>query len=236
MTGIYSILNLDNNKRYVGSSARSLKYRLKKHRRLLKRGRHPNRYLQAAWNKYGERLFEFSILEYCEPDICVEREQYWMDFYRAYNRDYGYNLSPKAGSCLGIKHSEECKKKVSDRMRGIKQSEEQIRNRVESWKKTVMSPEGNKRWRQVHTGRVHSEETRKKIGDAHLGVSATEEQRKNMVEVWKKRKPPLTEIQILTILLLSSGGWSQRRIARKIGIHQAQVSKVIRRKYTRTAI
>jgi len=79
--------------------------------------------------KYGYSNFRLEILEYCPPDICLEREQYYMDLFKppwpAPERGRAgaraeYNILKTAGSSLGFKHSEETLKKL----RNIKHSEE----------------------------------------------------------------------------------------------------------------
>ena len=102
-TGVYCWLNRVNGKRYVGSSAKSILKRMRKHRQDLSTGRHYNRHLQSAWNKYGSRKFAFVILERCDSEDCIVREQYWMDKYQSANPRFGYNIAPKAGSTLGVK-------------------------------------------------------------------------------------------------------------------------------------
>jgi len=75
--------------------------------------------LQNAWNKYGEASFVFEILELCEPLLCVEREQYYLDtilFADKNDRRFdklGYNALRIAGSPLGFRHSEKTKQKMS---------------------------------------------------------------------------------------------------------------------------
>jgi group I intron endonuclease len=59
---IYKIINLVNNKFYVGSTINQ-KVRFRQHRKLLRGSRHHCKHLQAAWNKYGEDKFLFAILE-----------------------------------------------------------------------------------------------------------------------------------------------------------------------------
>ena len=46
------------------------------------------------------------ILEYCEPDKCISKEQFYLDLY---SHTFGekYNILKKAGSSLGFKHSAE---------------------------------------------------------------------------------------------------------------------------------
>ena len=51
--GIYKIINVVNNKFYVGSAV-DLKRRKTRHFSELRTGKHNNRYLQSSWDKYGE--------------------------------------------------------------------------------------------------------------------------------------------------------------------------------------
>ena len=76
--GIYMIINLINNHKYIGSSI-NIKRRLEIHRSNLRHNHHSNSHLQNAWNKYGEDNFVFNILEKCSKEKRFEREQYYID-------------------------------------------------------------------------------------------------------------------------------------------------------------
>lgn len=60
---IYKIINLVNDKFYVGSTTNK-KVRFRRHRRLLRQNRHHCQHLQAAWNMYGESKFSFVVIEH----------------------------------------------------------------------------------------------------------------------------------------------------------------------------
>lgn len=92
--GIYQVRNLINNNFYIGST-KSLLRRKGEHFDSLRLGNHWNNHLQNAFNKYGEQNFVFEVIEFCEPDIRYEIEQYWLD--KFYGEDFCYNLSDKAG-------------------------------------------------------------------------------------------------------------------------------------------
>lgn len=113
ISGIYQIQCLETEKVYIGSAVNS-KLRLRKHKEALRRNAHDNKYLQRAWNKYGESNFTFQVIEIvpCKEDL-IPREQFWLDTKKSANRKFGYNLCPTAGSLLGFKHSVESKLKVS---------------------------------------------------------------------------------------------------------------------------
>ena len=104
--GVYCITNLKNNKKYVGQTY-DLKYRWMRHKSDLNCGRHHNKHLQSAWNKYGEDSFAYSILEYCPIEILDDREIYWIEFYNVLDSKYGYNLADGGLGCRGYKHTDE---------------------------------------------------------------------------------------------------------------------------------
>ena len=59
---IYKIINVVNDKFYVGSTTNQ-KVRFRQHRKLLRGNRHHCKHLQAAWNLYGESKFVFVVVE-----------------------------------------------------------------------------------------------------------------------------------------------------------------------------
>lgn len=109
--GIYSIFNLQNGKRYIGSSV-DLYNRLHEHWHNLKNNKAYNKHLQSAWNKYEEENFSFNILEFCEPEERFDREQYYMDFMKP-----EYNFVANITVNLGRDVSEEQRKKISNTLK-----------------------------------------------------------------------------------------------------------------------
>lgn len=123
LSGIYSFTNKTTGKRYIGQTV-YLNGRKGDHLLNLRRNQHDNNYLQKAFNKYGEEDFIFEVLEVV-PKLedstndkvkLTEREQYWMDFYKSYDRDYGYNINPSASinPMQGKTHTPEARKKISE--------------------------------------------------------------------------------------------------------------------------
>ena len=125
-TGVYIIKNTVNNKIYIGSSSHNINNRITVHKRFLKQNKHENIYLQALYNNYGKNAFVFEILEICNKEFCIEREQYYLDLYQSYKRDIGYNIKEKANSNLGFKFSKESKLKMSLAKKGKKLTNEHI--------------------------------------------------------------------------------------------------------------
>lgn len=103
-SGIYAIKIADG--MYVGS-ALYFRTRILQHLNHLLAGTHPNRHLLSAFRKYGE--FDFEVLEcVTDPARLVEREQYFMDALSP-----RYNIAPRAGSRLGLRHTAESRAKMS---------------------------------------------------------------------------------------------------------------------------
>jgi group I intron endonuclease len=137
-TGIYSIVNTVRGKFYIGSASRvdlnkpsacGFYARWYEHVNDLNNNTHGSEYLQRSWNKYGAKAFKFQILEFVEPEKCIEVEQTYLDLFPEGDRDLVYNTCFIAGGAfnLGRKCSEETKKKRSI-------------SRARSFK--VVSPEG----------------------------------------------------------------------------------------------
>ena len=110
-SGIYIIKHIPTDKVYIGST-NNTKLRFVKHRRLLRANKHHSQHLQSAYNKYKESEFCFYIIE--ETQDLVNREQYYLDYYKSYNKKYGYNISPTAYNNTGIVRSEEYKRKKAE--------------------------------------------------------------------------------------------------------------------------
>lgn len=109
--GIYAIVNILNQRLYVGSAVQFCR-RWAKHRSCLRGGRHPNPYLQNAFKANGESAFRFVVLEYCSPGRIIDRENYWINAMNAHVDKGGYNFLPAAGSRLGSRLTQEQKDKM----------------------------------------------------------------------------------------------------------------------------
>lgn len=94
--GIYEIRNIKDSKVYIGSS-KNIDKRWSQHRNMLNNNKHHSRYLQNAWNAYGENIFRFSVLELVDSkDDLFKREQMWMNYTLCYLPENGYNMSKDA--------------------------------------------------------------------------------------------------------------------------------------------
>ena len=105
ISGIYCIINLKNGNRYIGSS-KNIRQRLWSHRAELRHNKHENSHLQAAWNKYGEQNFDYYVIEVCDKDKLLEREQEYINIMKP---EYNINQEtqrPPCAECSRKKQSE----------------------------------------------------------------------------------------------------------------------------------
>jgi hypothetical protein len=122
-SGIYMITNIINKKIYIGSAC-DIKKRWKKHKQNLRNNKHHNIHLQNAWNKHGEKCFKFEILQNVSViEHLISYEQKYLDYFKSYDKNVGYNIRILADNNLGTKRSsetkisEETKNKISLSMR-----------------------------------------------------------------------------------------------------------------------
>jgi len=132
--GIYKIINVVNNKFYVGSAV-DLKRRRIRHFSELRTGKHNNKHLQAAWDKYGEPAFIFVVLEEVDDSVNIlELEDVWLKNH--VGKDYCYNMGKTATAPMlgmtgelsptwGYVHTVEAKLKIGASSKGRTQSEEE---------------------------------------------------------------------------------------------------------------
>ena len=114
LTGVYKIENKASGDLYIGSCV-DFKRRKNRHLRALRTGKHHSRFLQRAWNKYGEDSFIFEILEECSKLECISKENQYFDKLRP-----KYNMCPIAGRSTGYKHSKKSLQKMSRSLKGRK--------------------------------------------------------------------------------------------------------------------
>ena len=92
--GIYKITNLINNKVYIGQS-KNIKKRWNSHRSRAFNSNAPDyeNVLYRSIRKYGLENFTFEVIENCSMKELNERENFWINYYRSNNSDFGYNIS-----------------------------------------------------------------------------------------------------------------------------------------------
>lgn len=195
--GIYKITNIENNKSYVGSSLDIID-RWYQHKASLLHKRHHSIKLQRAFNKYGENKFRYDIIEECNIDSLITREQHYIDLFDSYKN--GYNSTPNAGNNLGMKHSDETKDKLrqlstgNKNMLGKKHTEEtkniireklkgkplseETKEKMSKSRKGMMSIENRMKLIERNKSRIgikFSEEHKKKLSLSHIGIKQSSE-------------------------------------------------------------
>lgn len=185
--GIYKIINVVNNKFYVGSTV-NLRKRKSRHFSELRTGKHKNRHLLAAWNKYGEQAFVFVVVEEVEDRaLLLEAENRWLKEH--VGKDYCYNIGTDATApsmglfgelspTWGYQHTPEAKEAIGTHSRGrghTPESREKIRQHLLGKPKpaevrakisATLSGAGNPNY-----GKPRSEEFRAKVSKPVEAVS-----------------------------------------------------------------
>lgn len=103
-----------------------------------------NSLILRALLKYGHSNFSLDILEYCEVNKVIEREQYYIDTLKP-----EYNILQIAGSSYGYKHTEETLSKLKGRKvighKGHKHTAETIEKMRKSHLNKILSAEHKKK-------------------------------------------------------------------------------------------
>ena len=176
-SGIYEILNTVNGKRYIGQTS-NFKKRWKEHRTGMKRGDHGNRYLQRAWDKYGEEAFKFLPILTCAPSMLTFYEQQLLDKVKP-----EYNLAPIAGTIRGIKFSAQARKNMSEAHIGkpgrpMSDETKAILREINLGRKPL--PESIEKMRRTKTGKKQSPEQIAARVIGQTGLKRSDEAKANM--------------------------------------------------------
>lgn len=210
-TGVYEIVNIITNERYIGSASRVGKsnslsgfyVRFDKHKLLLKNNKHHNIHLQRSYNKYGENNFNFNILSICPPEYCIKLEQWFLD-----NLKPEYNIRKIADSNKGIKFTAEHKEKLS---KSIKNS---LKNKVDnSYRKrigeTLKITKLNKKnpYKRTEQGLIDNREKRRN----HPHIAKLDSEKVKDIKIMLKNKETMKtcankyNVHIGTIQAIKSG-------------------------------
>jgi group I intron endonuclease len=165
--GIYQIRNILTGDLYIGQSV-NLKQRKYSHFKDLKKNKHRNQRLQNVYNKYGDDVFVFEILLYCEREFLTYYEQGMVD-----SLNPSYNICRECvNSSKGRVVSLETRKKISEFLNGNV-----------PWNKGFSYPDELKQSMcKPHKMKEYSEEERKNIWGHKIwnkGKIWSEDQRKN---------------------------------------------------------
>jgi group I intron endonuclease len=140
--GIYKIINVVNNKFYIGSAV-NFSRRKTRHFSELRTKKHNNSKLQNAWDKYGEQAFAFVVVEEVfDKALLLEVENRWLKEH--VGKDYCYNLgidatapmlgmSGEASPTWGYKHTPEAIAVITSASTGRKHTPEDIEKIRQYW-------------------------------------------------------------------------------------------------------
>lgn len=221
--GVYCILNVANNKRYVGSST-AIRKRWKKHIGNLKHGRHPNPHLQNAWEKYGPDVFVFYVVEICPPENRFVLETEYISRWDSANNSRGYNILSDATAGISF-ISPEARKRSADKRRGRPQHP----NTIAGFKAYMSIPENMKAACDKRTAAIRdggfkhiTDEYRRKLSAALRKRVRTAEFRR---KCWRSQMP-LSDDDVSSVVRLKANGMSTPMIARLCGQSAHTVRKI----------
>src|ERR1035437_83632 len=165
-SGVYSITHAPSERAYVGSSA-NIDKRCGEHRRMLRKGTHYSKYLQNTWAKHPESDFVFDVIEECDPDIRIEREQHYLD-----TMEPVFNSCKVAGVTTGYKYTPEARAKISAALMGKpgRPHTDETKAKIGAGNKgKQISPETRAKLSAANKGKVNSPEARAKLSAVGLG-------------------------------------------------------------------
>lgn len=139
---VYKIVNKINGDFYIGKTSKSIESRWKQHLYYANKG--SETYLYKAMKKYGVDNFSIELLEEVEKDLNI-REIFWIEKlepkynmtsggdggdtsntpkYKEYMKLHSKLISGENNPFYGKKHTEETKRKISEKKKGSKHTEE----------------------------------------------------------------------------------------------------------------
>lgn len=180
MTGIYCFKNLINQKVYIGQAV-DIQKRYEQHLRNINNPKHQETFYRAL-RKYGIDNFSFEVLQQCSIDELSDLEIRYIDKYNAYF-DGGYNETKGGEGCLGYKHNQEAKEKMSRARKG--------RIFDELWKQHLR--ENSSHHTAWNNGKNLSEEHKEKISKGLEGHKHTEYSKQKMSENSTHKKAVLCD-------------------------------------------
>ena len=142
--------------------------------------------LKQAIKKYGTNAFRKDILFVFDnkKNMFSKEREIVNEAFISRKDTYNCKIGGSGGSLRGRTVSEETKRKISEKKKGKKQSQETIEKRRKS---TIGNPK-----LKANLGKRLREETKRKIGEAskgrNVGKYHSEETKQKMREAWVRRK------------------------------------------------
>ena len=164
--GIYKIESITNPDRYYIGSSVNIHKRWLTHKLDLKNNKHHSIFMQHHYNKYGEEDIIYTIIEECNKENLLNREQYYIDILSP-----AFNICKIAGNCLGKKHTDHSKHMMSISRIGKPAWNRGLKSDIVPWNKGKKMAETQ---RLSLIGHVVSEETKEKIRQSKTGIKQSE--------------------------------------------------------------
>ena len=202
ISGAYKITNTANGKVYIGATS-NLRDRKQHHDWDLRHHKHSNKAMQEDYDKNPD-AFRFDVIEFCDTENLTELERKYIAEYDSMNPIYGYNRESggnkdktissetkqiwsthrkgEGGAMYGKHHTEEARRKISEKQIGKVLSEE-TKRKISSAKIGVRpSEETRRKWSETRKGRKLSPEHCAAISKGRKGIIPDEEWRRHMSE------------------------------------------------------
>ncbi len=198
MIGIYKIINIINNKCYIGSSV-DIVGRWYHHKTRLKFNKHHSIKLQRSYNKHGVDNFKYEVVEECETELLLIREEYYINLFDCYNNGYNFSI-PSNCVMFGRHHSDETKEILREKSKGNKNMlgkthTEETKNKIrEKLKGCLLSEETKLNMSNGQKNRIYSNEELKKITEinkSRIGIPLSDEHKLklSLAKLGKKQSP-----------------------------------------------
>jgi group I intron endonuclease len=180
--GIYAIIHRDTGRSYVGSAVK-MGRRWANHVSQ-SRGDGTER-IHKALREFGERTFDFVVLETCESSELLEREKIWIEKMGSASADGFNTIKNPAERHMGRLHSDATKQRMSAHRKGRKHSQAHRAALTASLRR----PEHRALLSLKNTGKRRTPEQRAKMGVSRRGKKLSEEHRKKLSISHKGKKP-----------------------------------------------
>jgi group I intron endonuclease len=159
-SGIYRIQNLRTGNFYIGSSNNILR-RYWQHKTRLKNNNHWNLGMNEDFLIYGKHSFLFGVVEYCEKNELLDREQYYINIWNpSYNKRVIVN-DPKSS------WDKSSRKKLGEKLK-------------KSWVIRKIKPGFKEKHAEARRGIPHTEETKKRLSEMRKGKPKSAEWKEKM--------------------------------------------------------
>jgi group I intron endonuclease len=217
-SGVYRWVNLANGKSYIGSSV-DLAKRLRNYFNISYLEREikmSSSVINRALLKHGYSNFSLEILEYCDPDTVVSKEQYYFDVLRP-----EYNILPSAASRYGSKHSPETIAKLKGRTWTL--TPEQKAHQLKYLKILYANPEF--RTKQIEQSKIYN------LSQAHQEhlkkLNSSQEHQEHLKRIWSLISH---QVEVLDTLTNETTVYTSiSEAARAIGVSHASISAAFKR-------